>query len=357
MYKTFLFNPTLKCNLACDYCYQTPNSESWDYFKTFDRLIEEIQKYDEPSKIIIHGGEPTLIGANNLEKLCEKAKNAKIKLESLRIQTNLYNWNDKFTKIAKEYDLRVSTSYDGPVSLRKDKKGRDTSSIIKSKIYELLTASVDVFYITDLLPICPVEDVIDDLCEIGIKYIAVRFPNTQLFSIEKMTQHVLDFYRKGIKKLTVNKIVERNMSNLISFLFLRPEQRRGIACSYIPCMETKLYLSVLGNGDIYPCNRRIKPELKLGNIQENTFIDVLSSTTTECLIKKERELWISEPCNSCPIKEFCFGGCHGERTNDKYIACDLRFGIFNLIKLFTQFSPQIIEFYIRSMSNGRSNSF
>jgi len=351
MYRTFLFSPTLRCNLACEYCYQTPRSESWNYLKTFETLLKEIGKYYEPFTIILHGGEPTLIGKENLRKLCEIAKNSGIFSKPIGIQTNLYNWDDDFSQIAKDYDLRISTSYDGPVSVRKDKRGQDTSKLVRSKIQELQKNGFSISFIADLLPICPVEDVIDDFCELGVKTVQVRFPHTTLFEKNKMTQYVLDFYNKGLDKLTERGIFDRMLASLVGLLYLPPKVKKRTLCVMTPCMELRKYISVLGNGDIFPCNRLIDSKYKIGNVYKNTLVDAINSDTTKCIVKKEREIWQDSECKECPARNVCFGGCHGERTNNKYIACDLTKARLNLVTLLTQIKPNIIDFYIGRAAN------
>jgi uncharacterized protein len=75
--------------------------------------------------------------------------------------------------------------------------------------------------------------------------------------------------------------------------------------------DCRHYLVVEHNGDIYPCDFFVEPELKLGNIIENTWNEMRSSKLYENFGKRKSH-W-SERCSKCEYLEFCAGCCPKNR--------------------------------------------
>lgn len=103
-----------KCNMACEYCSELPKFFS-DEQCTFDfeKVCALITKLPRDVDIILHGGEPTLIGQDNVRKIALFIKEQGF-LYKPSIQTNGYlskSWVDFFSK-NKEL-IRVSVSMDG----------------------------------------------------------------------------------------------------------------------------------------------------------------------------------------------------------------------------------------------------
>lgn len=118
---------TTRCQLTCKHCYGSCNTQGadLDLEKTISFLIYLSQiltktphkkKYQRKNKLILHGGEPTLIGINNLKKICisEILNNF-----SISLQTNLaYKLEPELINFIKNYtNSEISTSYDPKIRL------------------------------------------------------------------------------------------------------------------------------------------------------------------------------------------------------------------------------------------------
>jgi uncharacterized protein len=77
--------------------------------------------------------------------------------------------------------------------------------------------------------------------------------------------------------------------------------------------DCREYLVVEHNGDVYPCDFYVRKDLKLGNIMEESWDDLLSSESyAEFGARKRR--W-SEQCARCEFLEICAGCCPKNRPN------------------------------------------
>jgi len=116
-----------RCNLACDYCYMyeladqswrdQPRSMSRAVVKaTARRVAEHARRHKIDSvRVILHGGEPLLAGADLISFLARAFRTALgpgIRLD-LRAQTNGALLSSAIVNIMRESDIRVSISLDG----------------------------------------------------------------------------------------------------------------------------------------------------------------------------------------------------------------------------------------------------
>jgi uncharacterized protein len=115
------------CNLNCNYCYLYQHGDT-SYLRrpefmadnTFDRLLERMAEYCDRRaphalSITFHGGEPTLIGADWIDRAAARAK-ARLgpRLSKMTLQTNAILLDEAWLGVIHRRDLRISISLDGP---------------------------------------------------------------------------------------------------------------------------------------------------------------------------------------------------------------------------------------------------
>ena len=75
--------------------------------------------------------------------------------------------------------------------------------------------------------------------------------------------------------------------------------------------DCRQYLVVEHNGDIYPCDFFVRPELKLGNLMTDSWQDLNESPTYEHF-GLSKSNW-NDKCNTCPYLPICQGCCQKNR--------------------------------------------
>lgn len=122
----YIIELTMKCNTQCEYCYlrndRTPFNDiemNYDTFKyVIDSIIENYTLNTNPTNkvtIVLHGGEPLLIGYNKLKQFIEYAVTCFNKyniLLSLSIQTNGSLLNQQFIDLFNNNHVAIGISYD-----------------------------------------------------------------------------------------------------------------------------------------------------------------------------------------------------------------------------------------------------
>jgi uncharacterized protein len=116
-----------RCNLDCDYCYMykhtdqswrvQPKSMSQQTIASLGKRINEhATAHDMPSvEVIMHGGEPLLLGVDYLKNFCEliKENTPDVKVQ-FAMQTNGVLFNEQVLDFCLQHEVIVGLSSDGP---------------------------------------------------------------------------------------------------------------------------------------------------------------------------------------------------------------------------------------------------
>ncbi|WP_181805824.1 radical SAM/SPASM protein FxsBH, inactivated beta-hydroxylase extension form [Streptomyces shenzhenensis] len=133
-----------RCDLLCDHCYVYQHADqSWQSRPTFirpqtvrsvaARLADHVASRSlESVSVILHGGEPLLVGPARLRDICAELTGALAPLTvlDLRMHTNAVTLNRRHLDVCREFGVRVSVSLDGGRAAndrhRLDRQGRSS---------------------------------------------------------------------------------------------------------------------------------------------------------------------------------------------------------------------------------------
>jgi uncharacterized protein len=159
---TVLLKVASRCNLNCSYCYvYNMGDEAWKALpkrmrpETQVRVIAQLRDLytcqAHPFAVVLHGGEPLLIGAARLEELLSGLR-AALPLEcSVSIQTNGVLISDAIIDICADQGVGLSVSLDGPAWIhdanRVDRRDRPSHAAVIAGIERLKShrASKELF--------------------------------------------------------------------------------------------------------------------------------------------------------------------------------------------------------------------
>lgn len=126
-FRQFLLKVHSRCNLDCDYCYvYRAADQSWrrkprrmaaaTVDQVADRIAEHARAHALPDvRIILHGGEPLLVGARGLEEILSALAGRLDGVVPVRfsVQTNGLLLDDPMLDVLERHGVRVSVSLDG----------------------------------------------------------------------------------------------------------------------------------------------------------------------------------------------------------------------------------------------------
>ena len=148
---TVLLKTASRCNLNCTYCYvynmgddawqSQPKRMSLEVLEaTIDQLGRLSHAQSHPLSVVMHGGEPLLLGMRSMTRLVEGLRSTLRQDAGLHIQTNGVLLTDAFIDLFARHDVGVSISFDGAVHdlNRLDRAGRGSHDRVLAGIARLV---------------------------------------------------------------------------------------------------------------------------------------------------------------------------------------------------------------------------
>ena len=327
------------CNLNCSYCYYLDKlrlykNETVMPVEMLEKCIREYIEINGNDEVTFdwHGGEPLLLGLDYFEtivKLQRKYKGDK-KIYNT-VQTNGTLLNAEFASFFKYNDFLVGVSIDGPQDVhdkyRRYKGDSPTFHKVMSGIELLHRYGVEFNTMTTINKANEGRglEVYDFLKKIGslymqfmpvLEYVDDRNNITSPDSANsKVTSWSVDSLEYG--KFMCD-IFDYWVRNDIGHYFVNMfDSTLANCCGLNP--GTCVYSETCGanavvehNGDIYPCDHFVYPQYKLGNVNEMSLQEIVSSKKmTEFGIDKRNAL--PYKCLKCRYFRLCHGECPKHR--------------------------------------------
>lgn len=324
------------CNLRCSYCFyfdEAENREVPNYggmtFETLDSLVKNaFQNTEESVNFMFQGGEPTLRGLEFFYKLHELVEkyNKKGLIVGFALQTNGTLIDENWISLFKKYNYLVGISLDGMRDVhdlfRVDTRGEGTFDLILENIYKLSVAGIDF----NILTVVNSEvakrgrEIYEFFRDSGFSYMQFipaldPLTNTEKkeFSLTaasygKFLDEVFNSWYEDILSGKFTSI--RYYENLLLILLGRSPE----ACDMVGhCTANAV---VEADGSVYPCDFYVLDEKRLGNVKEDSFVELLYSSKAIRFVKESYRM--HEKCKSCRYLRLCRSGCKRHKDEENY---------------------------------------
>lgn len=334
---------TRGCNLRCSYCYIENKEKYHDEAitipvleKIIDRLVYDRQKSlnINPIDITLHGGEPTYVGKEKLEKILSTLSR-KLNEHSMNYQlsmmTNLTLIDDEMAEILKKYNVSVGFSFDGLEGngLRTDKYDDNfyiekmnllqkyrlnfgplmvvtTQNYNNGKIQKTLNFLKKRYGITDV-KVNYAEDVnspldsYSDNFELNGKDF---FNNAWLHYVEDF----LDGKTQKVKEGNLERYLKKYIKDSIVESHTVVETGN---CGVKFCGGGVKIVEVEPDGIINYCGRYSKAykEARLGTVDDHEFLELKSYGRYFDFLKNKNKVITEAGCDTCNAKNICEYGC------------------------------------------------
>jgi len=340
---SLLIKPTsADCNLRCEYCFYLPRSELYPETTrhrmsnaVLEAMISGYMKTDQPQYAFgWQGGEPLLMGeeffkkATDLQKACGRPG----AVVANGLQTNTTLVTDSLAKHLAEYKFLAGVSLDGWPELhdrfRKTVDGRGSHAMVIAGLEKLRKAGVETnaLCLVSQANVAKPREVYRWLKEQDFlfhQYIpCVEFEEAEgqapsnvrpaPTSVDaSLTPHsitgeewgeflcgIYDEWREVGDERTVSvRLFDSVMMRY--FNGTRNICRMGADCRH--------YFVVEWNGDVYPCDFFVDRELRLGNVCEHSWEELLASDVYAEFGERKSE-WNAR-CEKCEVLDLCMGDC------------------------------------------------
>ena len=323
------------CNLRCKYCFYhdvSNNREIKNYGimnnETLENLVKRVyEEVEETVNFAFQGGEPTVAGLEYFKKfhsLIEKY-NTKNITTNFAIQTNGTLLDKKWAELFKKYNYLVGISLDGNRDIhnhfRVDANGEGTfNEVIKAtKLLKKYEVDFNILCVVNRLTAQNGKLIYNFFRKSGFRYYQF-IPCLDSLSDEKNEDYSLTAKDYGIfldetfnlwyeDIVSGKKVSVRTFDNYIKILLgTEPE-----ACDMVG--HCNMNVIVESDGSAYPCDFYVLDELKIGNLNENSIKEMLTSDKERQFLNSS--LMVNDKCKLCKYFKICRGGCRRHKeVND-----------------------------------------
>jgi uncharacterized protein len=320
------------CNLRCAYCFYLPKSALYPETKihrmndeVLERIISSYMQMEQPQyNFGWQGGEPTLLGLDFFRKIIrlQKKYGKPGSIVANGLQTNAVLIDDKIAGYLSRYRFLVGVSIDGPEefhdTFRKSPDGSGSHKKVLSGIacMKRHNVAMNALVVVNALNVGYPKEIFSYLCDLGFLYhqyipcIEIDENGNALpwtITGEAWGEFLCSLFDEWYDK--INKGISiRLFDSILEYLVLGMKN----ICSMREVCDT--YLLVEYNGDVYPCDFFVEDRLKIGNIMESSWEDLLDSPKRIEFAGQKKTINIV--CQSCPYFEYCAGDCLKHRPGD-----------------------------------------
>ena len=320
------------CNLDCHYCYYLKKEDLYpkgSVFRMGDELLENYVEQHirgtprETVSFSWHGGEPTLIGIDFFRKavaLQKKHLPAGKKILN-GIQTNGTLIDEEWCEFLARENFYIGLSIDGPKDLHdhyRVTKGQKPTHAQAVRAFHLLRRHkihVDLLCVVHDLNVRHPTAVYRFFKDIGGQYLQFLplversdgggTPSPRTAPAEAYGEFLCTIFdewvRNDIGKIFIQLFDEatRPLLGMEHALCIFRE-----TCGDVPVVEH--------NGDFYSCDHYVEPEYRIGNIREQSLVEMIEHPAQR---KFGRDKWDTLPryCRECEVLSMCNGGCPKDR--------------------------------------------
>lgn len=339
------------CNLRCEYCYYLEKEKLSDRRPAeqimSDELLEKfIESYiaaqTAPHCVFNwHGGETLIRPVSFYRKAIEfQKKYGKGMLIENTIQTNGTLLNDDWCRFFKENNFLVGISIDGPEEFhneyRRDRFDKGSFNKVMAGIRLLKKYGVEwnVLAVVNDFNVGYPEEFYDFFFGIGCRYLQFT-PIVERISRHSDGRNLASPSESGISGLTATSVTPEQWGEFLCRVFdrwIKKDVGRvfiqlfdstlanwvGVAPGICTLAKTCGHAGVIEhNGDIYSCDHFVFPEYRLGNIRDNSIVELMSSQR-QIEFGQSKEKNLPGQCRDC---EFLFA-CNGECPKNRFAETD-----------------------------------
>ncbi|MCL5283722.1 MAG: anaerobic sulfatase maturase [Armatimonadetes bacterium] len=322
------------CNLRCRYCFYLDRAELYSEthkHRMSDPVLERvIAGYMGTIQTVYafgwQGGEPSLMGLEFFRKVVDMQQRygRPGAIVTNGLQTNATLMNDDLAAHLAKYRFLVGVSLDGPPGINDLNRHTVSGRSVHTKTLEGITAlrrqgvSFNVLTVVSSANVKQGKEVYRYIKSLGLDYHqyipCVEFDATGRplpFTITgdqwgEFLKEVFDEWRRH----DVGRVSIRLHDDILNRLIT------GAAATCTMRNRCNDYFVVEHNGDVYPCDFFVRPDLKLGSLMQNTWEEMQTSTVYQQFGRMKSE-WNLQ-CDTCEYRAFCAGDClkHRFRQTD-----------------------------------------
>lgn len=336
---TVLLKVASRCNLNCSYCYvYHMGDDSWRSMPKFMSLATEVAVAEElvalqraqgmPFSIVLHGGEPLLLGSSRLQGMLQRLRQALGTSCGISIQTNGVLISNAILDICADQNVTLSVSLDGPAEVhdrfRVDHRNLASHADVIKGIETLKRHPAGAHLFSGVLavvdPRSSAEESYSYFKELGVPSVDFLYRDgnhtglpsgkSSPSSIEygRWITTILDLYVADREPFRI-----RMLDDMMKLLLGGCGVKEGVGLTDYGILVIDTDGSVKKNDTLKssPLGDRFDSEWKIG---AHSLVDIAASPAFESYHLAQRPT--STLCHKCPLLKICGGGMLTHRFKD-----------------------------------------
>ena len=365
---TILIKVASRCNINCTYCYvYNMGDDNWSHMEklmtkeTMDSicisLSELITSQKKYFSIVLHGGEPFLLGPLKLSYLLGELRKVLSYEYPISIQTNGILITDEILDICSEHQVSVAVSIDGPESIhnknRVTHQGQGTFQNVLKGIEKLKAHNDSTFLNAGLLAVI---DPLSDPAEVYHFFKSIKPPSvdflykdgnhtnlpihkSSISSVEygSWMSGLLDIYMADPEPLSI-----RVLDDMLKVLLGGIVSKEGLGITDFGIIIIDTDGTIMKNDTLKSSYNGADKFEKPLNIKDGRLVSFLNSN--EFLEYRAMQQPTSRKCLNCPVLNVCGGGMilhrwkkENDFDNPSVFCSDQLYLIDNMLKKLAEF--------------------
>lgn len=320
------------CNLDCKYCFYLSKESLYpgSRFRMADTLLENyikqlISAHRTPEVTIAwQGGEPTMMGLDFFKRSVAYAEKYKKPGQKIvhTLQTNGVLLDDDWAQFFKKHDFLIGVSVDGPKTLhdfyRVNKGGEGTFDAVIEGWSFLRKHSVEANILCTIhaanagKPLEVYKFLRDELGTEFIQFIPIvektesgTDANDRSVKAKDYGNFLISIFDEWVQHDVGKVFVQMFDVALANWVGAPP----GLCIFSETCGQA---LALEHNGDVYSCDHFVEPEYLLGNIRDQSLVQLVADKK-QIKFGQDKLTTLPRYCLDCDVRFACHGGCPKDR--------------------------------------------
>jgi uncharacterized protein len=288
------------CNLDCSYCfYKKDHAAGTMSADTAARAFGAYAALPFAGKsVALQGGEPLLAFGTGVFQILDSFPVEK------SVQTNATLVTDESAEFLARGGWLVGASLDGPRELNRLRGDSFDETVRGIRRLERANADYNLLTVVSRANVARPRDTYlylrDTFSTRFHQYIECTGPRDAITG-EEWGEFLVGLFDEWIRR-DARTVSVRLFDSIVSQMALGFPTLCSFAAS---CRQ---YLVVEHDGSVYPCDFHVRPELRLGNVNEDPLEDIAASPAW-ARFAAAKEAKVPAECRACRFFEFCRGDC------------------------------------------------
>ncbi len=316
------------CNLDCKYCFYNDETKKRERNKgtfmnigTLESIVKKAFAFaDQHITFVFQGGEPTLMGLDFYQaflRFVNKYNINNCKTE-YSIQTNGILLDQEWIQFLKDNRFLVGISMDGLPEIhdmhRVNAEGKKSHRMVTEAIEQMVQKQIPfhVLMVVTKPLVERVKETYEYLKKMKISFLQIIPVLDPLFEGQNNYEYSLskEAWGRFLVELFDLWYTDFLQHKEIRITYFENIIYKMMGNSHVSCAmngKCSIQMVIEGNGAVYPCDFYVIDRWELGNINQDSFIDILQSSRAKDFVENSEES--NERCKTCKWFGLCMGSC------------------------------------------------